>query len=162
MTSTCLTLCCLKKHISWIHSLLLYMSMIKMNKLQHWQNSFCNSIQSNDLSLISLFRQWILIQSRLIFLYRALLELERSFYKQHCVINIIHRAKWFCVLFHLTLHSYFCLKVQLLTSDSTFHWTVHLQVHTKYSLSLHLQSCFELYHWSFEMKCWCSINSTWQ
>ena len=136
--------------------------MIKMNKLQHWQNSFHNSIQSNNLPLISLFRQWISIQSRLISLYRALLESERLSYGQHCVINIIYRAKWFCALFHLILHSYFCLEVQLLISNSTFHWTVHLQIHAKYSLSFHLQPCFKLYHWLFEMKHQCSTNSTWQ
>ena len=132
--------------MQWIHSLLLNKPMIKINKQQHWQNSFHNLIQSNNLPLISLFKQWISIQSRLISLYRALLELERPSYKQHCVINIVHRAKWFCALFHLTLHSYFCLEIQLLTPNSTFHWTVHLQVYAKYPLNLHLQSCFELYH----------------
>ena len=96
------------------------------------------------------------------FFYRALLELERFFYEQCCVVNIIHSVKWFCILLHLTLYSYFCLKVWLLISDSIFHWTVCLQIHVKYSLSFHLQFCFELYHWSFKMKCWCSINSTWQ
>ena len=160
MTSTCLTLCCLKKHMPWIHSLLLNEFMIKMNKLQHWQNSFHNSIQGNNLPLISLFKQWISIQSRLISLYRALLESEKSSYKQHYIINIIHRVKWFCVLLHLTLHLYFCLKIQLLTPNSTFHWTVCLQIYAKYSLSFYLQSCFKLYHWSFRMKCWCSTNST--
>ena len=103
MISICLILCCFEKHMSWIHSLLLNKSIIKMNKLQHWQNSFHNLIQSNDLPLISLFRQWISIWSRLISLYRALLESEKSFYEQCCVINIIHRAKWFCVLLHLTI-----------------------------------------------------------
>ena len=112
--------------------------------------------------LISLFRQWISIQSRFISLYRALLKLKRFSYKQHCVINIIHRAKWFCALLHLILHSYFCLKTQLLTSDSTFHWIIHLQIHTKYSLSFHLQFCFKLYHWSFRTKHQCSTNSIWQ
>ena len=142
--------------------MLLNESMIKMNKLQHWQNSFCNLIQSNNLSLILLFKWWILIQSKLISLYRTLLKLKRFFYKQCCVVNIVHRTKGFCVLFYLILHFYFCLKIWLLIFNSTFYWIICLQVHTKYSLSFYLQFYFELYHWLFEMKCQCSTNLTWQ